>query len=94
MDLLFDIAVEFLFTLVEKGIKGIKNEKLQVFAAATFAFVAFASLVGFATWMGVSFYREGTMVATIFCGAIVALAILLIGFIILRRIIRKRKIEP
>ena len=90
MDLLAFIIGELLPFLAEKAVRGIKNEKMQVFAAATFTFVTFVSLVGFATWKGISFYRDGNIFATIFCGTLIVLAILLIGSLI-RRIIRRRK---
>ena len=90
MELIFDIIADVVFNLIEKAIKGIKNEKIKLFAAAILAFAMTTLAVGFAVWGAISFYEKGNMLAAIVFVAIAVLILLLIGFIVLRRIIRRK----
>ena len=91
MDILIFIIGELLYFLAVKGIRNIKNEKTQIIVAAIFTVVVCVSVTGFAGWEAIQFYQKGNMLAAIVFAILAVLPILLIGFIILRRIIRTRK---
>ncbi len=90
MDLILDIIVEVVFSWMEKAIRQIKNEKLQVFAAAAFALISCVAAVGFGIWIAISYYQKGNLLTANFCGALVVILILFLVLIFLRRI-RNRK---
>ena len=91
MDIISFIVDELVFFLTEKGIKRIKNEKAQIIVTAILSAVMCVLVTGFAGWQAVQSYQKGNLLAAIFFAVLGVLPLLLIGFIMLRRVIRKRK---
>lgn len=93
MDLFFDIIAELVLKLLGKVTKDNKNTRTQTIIDIFVASVFLLAVDGYAIWNAVSYYRQGkVLVAAVFASVVVA-SFLLIGFVALRRIIRKRK-EP
>ena len=91
MDLIFDIIADLVLKLLGKATKHSKNARTQTVVDILVASVLLLAVDGYAIWSVVSYYRQGNIpIAAIFASAVVV-SILLVGFVVIRRIIRKRK---
>ena len=87
MEIIADLVVELLGKLT----KNIKNAKVQTFVDILIASVCILIADGCAIWGAVSYYRQGKVLAAIAFASVVVISLLLIGFVILRHILRNKK---
>ena len=88
---LMDIIADLVVALLGKLTKNIKNAKVQTLVDILIASVCVLIADGCAIWGAVSCYRQGKVLAAIAFASVVVISLLLIGFIILRRIIKNKK---
>ena len=86
-----DIIADLVVALLGKLTKNIKNAKVQTLVDILIASVCVLIADGCAIWGAVSCYRQGKVLAAIAFASVVVISLLLIGFIILRRIIKNKK---
>ena len=91
MEIIADLVVELLGKLLRQLTKNIKNAKVQTFVDILIASVCILIADGCAIWGAVSCYRQGKILAAIAFASVVVISLLLIGFIILRHILRNKK---
>ena len=86
-----DIIADLILELLGKVTKNIKNARTQTVVDVLVASVCILVVAGYAIWSAVSYYRQGNVWATVAFASVAAIFLLLIGFVILRRIIRKNR---
>lgn len=86
-----EIIADLVLDLLEKITRHNKNKRTQTVVDILVASVSFLAVNGYAIWRAISHYRQGNMLAAVAFASVVVISLLLIGFIILRRMIRKRK---
>ena len=93
MDLIFDIIADFVLSLLGKATRRSKKPKTQIIIDILAATVFLLVVDGYATGSAVRYYRQGNVLLAAVFASVVVISFLLIGFVVLRRIIRKRKAE-
>ena len=91
MELIFDILADLLLALLGKVVRHSEKKKTQTIVDVLMALAFLLAIEGLAIWSAVSCYRKGNIFLTVVFASIVVLSLLLTGFIVLRRIIRRRK---
>mgnify|MGYP003296286333 CR=1 FL=1 len=93
MELLFDIVAELALKLLEKVARHSENERTQNIVVVLVASVCILVVEGLAVWGAVSCYQQGNVLLTVAFASVVVISLLIIGAVVLRRIIRRRKAE-
>ena len=91
MDLFLHIIADFVLKLLGKVTRRSKNERIQTVVDILVASVFLLAVDGFAIWNAVSYYRQGKVLVAAILAAVVVISLLFVGFVVIRRIIRKRK---
>ena len=90
MELLFDIIADFVLSLLGKMTRHSKNGKTQTVVDILVATTCILVTDGLAIWGAVSCYRQENVVGTVAFASVVVISLLLIGFVILRRLLRRK----
>jgi len=91
MELIFDIIADLILKLLGKVTEQTKSATVQTFVDVLVAAAFLVAVDGCAIWCAVSFYRKGNMLLAVMLAFAAVIFFLLVGFMILRRIIRRRK---
>lgn len=91
MDLFFDIIADLVLKLLGKVTKDNKNARTQTVVDILVASVFLLAVDGYAIWNAVSYYRQGKVLVAAIFASVMVISLLLIGFVVFRRIMRKRK---
>lgn len=96
MDFFFECIAELVSKILEKVTRHNISTRTQTVVDILVVAVSFLVLDGFAIWKAVRYYRSGNLLGAAIFAAAVVISILLLGFVVIRRIIRNRKnkIEP
>lgn len=93
MELIFDIIADFLLELLGKVARHSEKAKTQTVADVLVAVALLLAVEGLAVWSAVSCYSKGNIFLTVVFASIVVLSLLLIGFVMIRRILRRKRAE-
>ncbi len=96
MDFFFECIAELVLKILEKVTRRNISKKTQTVVDILVSAVFLLMVNGFAIWKAVSHYRSGNLLAAAIFASAVVLCVLLLGFVIIRRMVRNRKnkIEP
>lgn len=93
MELIFDVVADLVLDLLGKVTRHSKNTRTQTIVDILVASVFVLVVEGLAVWGAVRGYQQGNVLLTVAFASVVVISLLLIGFVIIRRIIRRRKAE-
>lgn len=85
-----DIVANLILKLLEKVTKHSKNARTQTVIDILVASVVLLAVGGYAIWNAVRCYQQGNVLAAAAIASVMAITLLLIGFVVLRRFIRRR----
>ena len=96
MDFFLELITDLGLKILEKVTRRNTGKRTQTVVDILVSAVFLLMVNGFAIWKAVSHYRSGNLLAAAIFASAVVLCVLLLGFIVIRRIIRNRKnkIEP
>ena len=96
MDFFFECIAELVLDILEKVTRRNTSKRTQTGVDILVSAVFLLMVNGFAIWKAVSHYRSGNLLAAAIFASAVVLCVLLLGFVIIRRMVRNRKnkIEP
>ena len=86
----FELIAEGVLAILEKVVKH-SEKRTQTVVDILVAVIAILAVNGYAIWSVISAYRRGNMLATVLYSAALVICLLLLAFVVIRRIIRKRK---
>ena len=86
MEIIADLVLELLAKITRNN-----SKKSQTVVDILVACLSILAVNGYAIWKAVSCYRSGNLLATVLYSAILVVSVLLLAFIAIRCIIRKRK---
>ena len=90
MDFLFELIADGVLAILGKVARHSKS-RTQTVVDILVAVIAILAVNGYAIWSAISAYRQGNMLATVLHSAVLVVSLLLLAFVVIRRIIRKRK---
>ncbi len=86
MEIIADLVLELLAKITRNN-----SKKSQTVVDILVACLSLLAVNGYAIWKAVSCYRSGNLLGAVLFVAVVVVSVLLLGFLVIRRIIRKRK---
>lgn len=89
MDFL-ELIADGVLAILEKVAKH-GQKRTQTVVDILVAVISILAVNGYLIWSAISAYRQGNMLATVRYAAVLVISVLLMAFVVIRRIIRKRK---
>ena len=86
----FELIAEGVLAILEKVVKH-SEKRTQTVVDILVAVIAILAVDGYAIWSAISAYRRGNMLGAVLYSVALVVSVLLLAFVAIRRIIRKRK---
>lgn len=86
-----DIIANWLLDMAGKVVRTSKNPKTVIIIDILVAFFGLLAAGGYAIWNAVCYYRQGNVLAAVLIVAGLVIALLLVGFLMICRTIRRRE---
>lgn len=86
----FELIAEGVLAILEKVVKH-SEKRTQTVVDILVAVIAILAVDGYAIWSAISAYRRGNMLGAVLYSVALVVSVLLLAFVVIRRIIRKRK---